>query len=373
LSVTLIVLSAGNSTRFNYPVKKQWLRIKNKPLWQFVAERLNSFYNFSETIITANQDEIRLYEKLSDYIIVKGDKERQFSLKNALEKVKTNYVMVTDVARACVPKEIILNLIENKDKADCIVPFLKPVDTVVYEDSTIDRNKVKLIQTPQLSKTEILKKAIETDKLFTDERALIENIGGKILYIEGSEDSKKITYFKDLNLTCLKPSKKVFLTGNGYDTHKFEENKKMILGGIEIDVPYGLKAHSDGDVVIHSLIDALLGAAGYGDIGEFFPDTDEKYKNISSVKLLKEVVSLLEKTGLEIVNVDISIITEKPKLKNYKTKIAKNLTKLLNAPVNVKATTNEKMGFIGRGEGIAVISTATLTYKDWYENYNSRK
>lgn len=373
MSVTLIVLSAGNSTRFNYTVKKQWLRIANKPLWQFVADRLNSFYNFTETIITANPDEVKLYKKLSDYIIIPGDKERQFSLKNALEKVKTEYVMVTDVARACIPKEVILNLIENKDKADCIVPFLKPVDTVVYENKTIDRDKVKLIQTPQISKTEILKKAIQTDKLFTDERALIENIGGKILYIQGSEESRKITYFKDLNLPCLKPPKKVFLSGNGYDTHQFEENKKMILGGVEIDVPYGLKAHSDGDVVIHSLIDALLGAAGYGDIGEFFPDTDEKYKNISSVKLLNYVTEILEKTGFEIINADISIIAQKPKLKNYKTKIAKNLTKLINAPVNVKATTNEKMGFIGRGEGIAVISTATLTYKDWYEDYNSRK
>jgi 2-C-methyl-D-erythritol 4-phosphate cytidylyltransferase/2-C-methyl-D-erythritol 2,4-cyclodiphosphate synthase len=373
LSVTLIVLSAGNSTRFNYSVKKQWLRIENKPLWQFVADRLNNFYNFSKTIITANPDEVKLYEKLSDYTIVSGDKERQFSLKNALEDVITPYVMVTDVARACIPKEVILNLIKNREKADCIVPYLKPVDTIVYENTTIDRDKVKLIQTPQLSKTEVLKKAIETNKLFTDERALIENIGGKILYIEGSEESKKITYFKDLNLPCLKPPKKVFLTGNGYDTHKFEENKKMILGGVEINVPYGLKAHSDGDVVIHSLIDALLGAAGYGDIGEFFPDTDEKYKNISSVKLLKEVINILEKTGYEIINADISIIAEKPKLKEYKTKIAKNLSNLLNAPVNVKATTNEKMGFIGREEGIAVISSATLTYKDWYEDYNNRK
>jgi 2-C-methyl-D-erythritol 4-phosphate cytidylyltransferase/2-C-methyl-D-erythritol 2,4-cyclodiphosphate synthase len=373
LSVTLIILSAGNSTRFNYTVKKQWLRIENEPLWKFVADRLNDFYKFSETIITANPDEIRLYKKLSDYKIVKGDKERQLSLQNALKEVKTPYVMVTDVARACIPKEIILNLIKNKEKADCIVPFLKPVDTVVYENNTIDRNSIKLIQTPQLSVSEILKKAIQRDKIFTDERALIEYIGGKILYIQGSEESKKITYFKDLNLPCLKPPKKVFLTGNGYDTHRFEENKKMLLGGIPIDVDYGLKAHSDGDVVIHSLIDALLGAAGYGDIGEFFPDNDEKYKNASSVNLLKEITEILNKTGFEIINADISIIAEKPKLKNYKTKIAKNLSKLLRAPVNVKATTNEKMGFTGRGEGIAVISTATLTYKDWYEDYNSGK
>ncbi len=368
MDVTLIVLSAGNSTRFDYPVKKQWLRVNKDPLWLFTAKRLNSFYNFTKTVITANKNDVKLYEKLSDYTIVPGDKERQLSLKNALKHVSTQYVMVTDVARACIPESIIQNLIKNP--ADCTTPFIKPVDTVVYQNRTIDRDEVRLIQTPQLSRTEILKKALETHKLFTDERAAIETIGGKIKYIEGSGESKKITYFKDLNLPCLTPPSKDVLIGNGYDTHAFEKNKKMILGGVEINTDYGLKAHSDGDVVIHSLIDALLGAAGFGDIGEFFPDTDEKYKNISSVRLLENVKNTLTQTGFEIINADISIIAEKPKLQKHKTSIQRNLSNILNATVNVKATTNEKMGFIGRGEGIAVLSTATLKYKDWYEDYN---
>jgi len=372
LNVTLIILSAGNSTRFEYPVKKQWLRIENKPLWQFVAERFNTFFDFKNTILTANKEEVRLYEKLCDYTIVPGDRERQLSLKNALEYVDTEYVMVSDVARACVPREIIEKLIQNP--ADCTVPFIKPVDTVVYENSTIDRNKVKLIQTPQLSRTEILKKALDTDRLFTDERAAIEAIGGRIKYIPGSEQSRKITYFKDLNLPCLKrPSKDIF-TGIGYDTHRFEENKEMFLGGVKIDnTGYGFKAHSDGDVASHALIDAMLGAAGYGDIGEFFPDDDPAFKDISSVKLLKYVKDVLLKTGFEIVNADLTVIAQKPRLKEYKTKIQRNLSNLLGARVNVKATTNEKMGFIGRGEGIAVMASTNLKYKDWYEDYNSRK
>jgi 2-C-methyl-D-erythritol 4-phosphate cytidylyltransferase/2-C-methyl-D-erythritol 2,4-cyclodiphosphate synthase len=373
LDVTLIVLSAGNSTRFNYPVKKQWIRVKNKPLWQFVADKFNKVYNFKKTIITANEKDVKLYEKISKYQIIKGDKERQLSLKNALKNVDTEYVMVTDVARPCVRDEIILNLIHSIKDNDCIVPYIKPVDTIVYENKTLNREKAKLIQTPQLSKTSTLKKALNTDKLFTDERGAIEAIGGKIAYIPGSEEAKKITYFKDLNLPCLKPPLKITLTGNGYDTHAFERNKKMVLGGVEIDVDYGFKAHSDGDVVIHSLIDALLGAAGFGDIGEFFPDSDNRYKNISSTLLLKEILDTLTYTGYEIINADITIIAQKPKLSNYKTKIQQNLSTLLGAPINIKATTNEKMGFIGRGEGVAVISTANLTYKDWYEDYHSRK
>ena len=172
MDVTLIVLSAGNSTRFGYEVKKQWIRIGSKPLWLFVAERLNSFFNFKKTILTANPNEVRIYEKLCDYEIVKGDKERQLSLKNALERVDTEYVMVTDVARACVNKEIVLNLINNP--ADCTAPYLKPVDTVVYEDKTINRGKVKLIQTPQLSKTEILKKALNTENFLPMKERLLK-------------------------------------------------------------------------------------------------------------------------------------------------------------------------------------------------------
>ncbi len=369
-NISLIVLSAGNSTRFGYPVKKQWLRIGKKPLWLFTADRLNGFFDFKKTVITANPEEKRVYEKMCGYTVAEGANERQYSLVNALEFVKSEYVMITDMARACVPQNIITSLVENIDGYDCAVPFLSPVDTVVFEDKTIDRNSVKLIQTPQLSRTETLKKALKTQNLFTDERAAIEALGGKIRYISGSEKSRKITYFKDLNLPCLTKPSKITLTGNGYDTHAFEKEKPMVLGGIKIDTPYGLKAHSDGDVVIHSLIDALLGAAGFGDIGEFFPDSDEKYKNADSVKLLEYVRDFLIKTGYEITNADISVIAQKPKLKDYKTKIQQNLTKILNAPVNIKATTNEKMGFIGRGEGIAVISSANLTYKDWYEDYN---
>ena len=142
----------------------------------------------------------------------------------------------------------------------------------------------------------------------------------------------------------------------------------MILGGVEIKTDYGFKAHSDGDVVIHALIDALLGAAGYGDIGEFFPDTDEKYKNANSVELLKEVLNVLTYTGFEVVNADISIIAQKPKLKSYKTKIQRNLSNLLKSPVNIKATTNEKMGFIGRGEGVAVMAVANLKFINWRDD-----
>jgi len=366
LDITLVILSAGNSNRFNSVTKKQWLRIGNKPLWKFVADRLNSFYHFKKTIITANKDEIKLYKMLSDYHIVEGGYSRQQSLKKAIKNVKTEYILVTDVARACVPKQIILNLIENIKTFDCVVPYLKAVDTIVFENETIDREKVKLIQTPQLSKTDILQKALETDIEFTDDSSAIKAIGGKINYIIGSEEAKKITFKGDEKLSCLQKERKNYIfTGNGYDIHQFEENKKMYLCGIEINSEFGFKAHSDGDVAIHSLIDALLGASGYGDIGEFFPDNDPKFKDIDSKKLLKYVVDLLEKTGFEIINIDITIIAETPKLKNYKKEMKKSIQTLTKCEnVNIKATTNEKLDSIGEKKGVAVISTTNITYKE---------
>jgi len=365
LDITLVILSAGNSTRFNSVTKKQWLRVDTKPLWQFVADRLNSFYSFKETIISANSNDIKLYSLLSDYTIVEGGKTRQSSLKNCISKVDTKYVLVTDVARACIPKEMILNLIENIKDSDSIVPYLKPVDTVVYNGITIDREKVKLIQTPQLSKTEILKKALDTNIEYTDDSSAIKAIGGKISYIKGSKEAKKITFKGDEKLPCLKPTSKLIFSGNGYDIHQFEENKQMVLCGIEIDAPFGFKAHSDGDVAIHSIIDALLGAAGYGDIGEFFPDNDPTFKGVDSKELLKYIVNLLNTTGYEIVNIDITIIAQTPKLSPYKKEMKKSIISLTGCKnINIKATTNEKLDSIGQNKGVAVISNANIKFKE---------
>lgn len=153
------------------------------------------------------------------------------------------------------------------------------------------------------------------------------------------------------------------MTGIGYDTHKLEKGESLILGGIKLESEYGTVAHSDGDVLLHSLIDAMLGAAGLGDIGDHFPDTDEKYKNADSVKLTIEVLNMLKEKHYEIVNVDATIILEKPKLKHYKEQIRQKIAEILNIKaerVNIKATTNEKMGFLGREEGIAVLSVCEI-------------
>ncbi len=367
--ITLILLAAGNSSRFGLPVKKQWLRIDHTPLWQFVAQQFDATALFSNIIITSHKDEVPFMQGYSDYKIVAGGESRQASLKNALAHVTTPYVLVSDIARACVDKTLIETLIKAKASADVIVPTLKMNDTVVYERETIDRDSVLRIQTPQLSQTDLLQKALETTQEFTDESSAVVAYGGSRHFVEGSEDAHKITYLYDLvKLPCIQPPAQTTLMGNGFDVHAFEANKEMMLGGVKIDVDYGFKAHSDGDVAIHALIDALLGAAGLGDIGMLFPDNDDSYKGIDSKALLETTVLRLHQFGFVVLNADITIAAETPRLSPYKQSMRSTLASLLQIPtarMNVKATTTEKLGFIGRKEGVGVMASATLNYYDW--------
>ena len=370
LDVTLIVLCAGNSTRFEHKTKKQWIRIDNVPLWLNVTKRLASFSSFNKVIVASHENELNYMKNFTDdFIFVKGGESRQKSILNCLELVDTKYVMISDVARACIPKNVIEELLLQRENANCIVPALNITDTVIYENDTINREKVKLIQTPQLSNTQILKNALNTPIEFTDESSAIKNINGTIKYIQGSIESKKLTLGNELNeLPCLKEPSNNFFTGTGFDIHAFEDNKEMFLGGIKLPYEFGFKAHSDGDVLIHSVIDALLGAIGAGDIGEFFPDTDDKYKNIDSKILLEHIVSFVYNVGYEIVNIDTTIIAQKPKINPFKDEIKSSMAKLLKIEkqfINIKATTAEKMGFIGRAEGVAVQSIATVKYYNW--------
>jgi len=367
--LTLILLAAGTSSRFKLPVKKQWLRIDHDPLWHFVTKRLVATELFSETIITSHAEEVEFMKHYSRCRIVSGGISRQESLKNALIHVTTPYVMVSDIARACIDTDLLKRIIDNKQKADCIVPYLRISDTVVLENETVDRDALKRIQTPQLSSTRALKDALERTAVFTDESSAIVANGGTRLFVEGDDNAHKITFISDLlHLPCIAPPSTHTLVGTGFDVHAFEADKPMVLCGVAIESEYGFQAHSDGDVAIHALIDALLGAAGMGDIGMLFPDNDIAYANIDSTQLLHTVVTKLHNFGFVVNNVDLTIAAEQPKLAPYKTLMRQRIADILHVELsrtNIKATTTEKLGFIGRSEGIAVMASATLNYYDW--------
>ena len=350
------------------------------PLWLFVAKRLASFYPFKKVVVVASPEELEFYRYLSPFQVVRGGRERWESLLRGLEEVESEWVMVTDVARPLIPRFVVEKLIKvaEKGEVDSVVPYLPVVDTAVYRNKTIDRRELKLIQTPQLSKTAILREGLrklkETgEELPTDDRGVVEKMGGEIGYIPGSPQLHKLTYFSDLRFLELPPPSRDYFTGIGYDVHRFKEGEGVKIGGVHFDTPFSFDAHSDGDLVIHVVIDALLGAATAGDIGELFPDTDPRYRGADSMELLRRAITLIGRLGFEPVNIDITYIGEVPRLKGKKWEMARKIGEVANCPVNVKATTNEKMGFIGRREGAGALAIATLKYKDWYEDSNRRK
>ena len=253
------------------------------------------------------------------YTYVQGGNTRQASLTNALKHVNSDYVLVSDIARCCIPKDMITRILAAKEKASCIVPILPVADTLYFNNTPIDREQVKIIQTPQLSRTQLLKQALQTETLFTDDSSAIASLGEKVHFVEGSTNAHKLTTLQDLQkVTCLNAPSNRTLSGFGIDIHPFENGKQMYLCGVPIDVDYGFKAHSDGDVAIHALIDALLGAAGMGDIGELYPDTDDTYAGVDSKVLLSDTVKRIRSYGFEIGNVDMTIMAEAPKILPYK-------------------------------------------------------
>ena len=366
---TLILLGAGSSSRFRTNVKKQWLYSEEDPLWLHVAEHFEKSADFEQIIIVSSLDEIHLMRNFAEYTYVEGGESRQASLFNALVHVNSEYVMVSDIARCCVPGDMIARILAEKKEGSCIVPVLPVTDTLYMDDMPTDREKIKIIQTPQLSVTKMLKKALETETVFTDDSSAIASLGEKIYFVEGSVLAHKLTTLSDLQkVPCLQAPSSKTLTGFGIDIHPFEAGKKMSLCGVKIDVNYGFKAHSDGDVAIHAIIDALLGAAGMGDIGELYPDTDTSYAGADSKVLLKDTVRRVTSFGYEIGNIDLTIMAEAPKLLPYKAEMRKTLASLLGIKanfINIKATTAEKLGFVGRKEGITVHAIANLTYFNW--------
>jgi 2-C-methyl-D-erythritol 4-phosphate cytidylyltransferase/2-C-methyl-D-erythritol 2,4-cyclodiphosphate synthase len=208
------------------------------------------------------------------------------------------------------------------------------------------------------------------DKFYgTDDASLVERIGKKVKMIEGSYENIKITTSEDLIIAETLMKKKIgskinFRNGWGYDSHRFALNKKLILGGVEIPFNKGLQGHSDADALIHAICDALLGAAGCGDIGRHFPDNDPQYKNISSILLLERVKKIIEARRFSINNVDATVVMERPRLAPYAAQMVSNIARALaiaEISINIKAKTNEGMGFIGRNEGIAAFAIATIT------------
>ena len=376
--VSVIIAAAGSSTRMGSDVSKQLLKISGKTVLEYSLDAFSSVDDVKEIIISAKKDEIALvqalgvkYTKLK--AVVEGGKIRQESVIRAVEKVsdESEMIAIHDAARPLIKKEDIEGIIKEASIYGAVCPVSKVVDTIKQVSdgvitNTLDREHICLASTPQAFNTILYKKAlsaIKPEDVFTDDCSIVENIGEKVHVYLMNSNNTKITKPKDFNKINELLEHRTMRIGHGYDVHKLVSGRRLILGGVEIPHEKGLLGHSDADVLVHAIMDALLGAAAMGDIGRHFPDTSDEFEGISSILLLKRVNELLKSNGFSIGNIDATIVAQAPKLSPYIQKMVENIAEAIEVDksfVNVKATTEEHLGFTGEKLGIAAHAIASL-------------
>jgi 2-C-methyl-D-erythritol 4-phosphate cytidylyltransferase/2-C-methyl-D-erythritol 2,4-cyclodiphosphate synthase len=352
-----IILASGQSKRFNSNKPKQFITYKNKALFEHSLDKAIISKLFKKIVLVVN-DKKQIKKKYSkNVLIIKGGKERSDSSLIALKYIKRfkpNNVLIHDAARPNFTINLLKNLIKSLKTNKASIPVILSKDSIKYKVKNqlfnLERKNSYLTQTPQAFKfKDIYDLSIKQKNIIQDESTLFINNNLKIKFINGETLNNKITFKEDINNT------KTYF-GIGFDIHRLIKNKKLYLGGIKIPYHSGLKGHSDGDVILHSIIDALLGAMRKKDIGTIFPDNKNKFKNIRSTKMLKPIIEILNKNNFYINNLDINLICEQPKVSKYRDKIINSLSYLLNLDkdlINLKGKTVEKLGLIGREKAIA--------------------
>ncbi len=363
-----VILAAGKSKRFHKKIAKQFYNYKNKEIIDHSVDKsLNSKLFKKIIIVTNNLNHLKKkkYPKLVK--IIKGGKERSDSSLKALKylkKYKPNNVFIHDAARPNFSINLLQTIIKRLKRNKAVVPVISSKDSIKYKVKNqifnLNRNHSLLTQTPQAFKFKELYSLAKKEKSkVSDEAALFINNNYKIKFIPGENKNNKITYINDVE-----NSKTYF--GIGFDIHKLIKNEKLYLGGLKIPFHSGLKGHSDGDVILHAIIDSILGAIRKKDIGTYFPNT-KKFKNIRSPKMLKPIIDNLYKSNFLINNLDINLICEQPKVSKYRDKIINSISKLttLNKDqINLKGKTVEKLGLIGKEKAIACEVIISITKND---------
>lgn len=373
--VFAIIGAGGRGTRMGADLPKQFLKLGQKTILEKSCEAFGKVEAVDQILVVTNEEYIKETEEILRGVegaskitaIVPGGKERQDSIYEGLKALdgpeNDSIVLIHDGARPFASQDIIQRVMAAAFESQCAVCAVRSKDTVRQVDEkgshNLKRETLYNVQTPQGFTYELIReayeKAFEEGFYGTDDGGLVERLGRDVKVVEGSYENIKITTKEDMPMTTR--------VGTGFDVHQLVEGRKLILGGVDIPYEKGLLGHSDADVLIHAFMDALLGAAALGDIGKHFPDTDDRYKGISSVELLKHVTKLLDEQGYKLVNGDITLIAQKPKIAGYIPKMRENIASAMGVDIsmiNIKGTTTEKLGFAGRGEGIACEAVCML-------------
>lgn len=371
MKVSAIICAAGKGERAGFNKNKLLAPLYGAPVLWHTFKKFD-IPEIDEVVVTSSKcdfEEISALASPFHFKVVSGGSTRMESVECALAAVTGDVVLIHDGARPFVSRKLILNCIDGVKKFGSAIPAIKLTDTAVSAQfglitERLDRETTFRVQTPQGFLTEDIRRAHELAKnrVYTDDSAVYSDFIAPAHLIDGEEENKKLTYKSDFDVPLL-PHYSGGKVGFGIDVHAFGEGSFVTLGGVKIECGCKLLAHSDGDVLVHSVMDALLSAAGLDDIGHYFPDTDDKFKGANSLEMLKEVVNIIKQNGYVPVNISASIQAEKPKLKNHIENIRKNLSLILGISVNdiaVAAGTCEGLGFVGEGLGICAYTIATL-------------
>ena len=357
MSNYFIILASGQSKRFNSKKPKQYNIYEGKPLFKHSLDKALKSKLFKKIIIVVNKKK-EIKEKFPKNVsIIVGGKERSDSSLIALKfikKYKPTNVLIHDAARPNFTINLLKKLITALKKYKAVIPAIKSKDSIKYKIKNqifnLSRDNSILTQTPQAFKfKDLYHLSMEQKKVITDEATLFIEKNISVKFIKGENLNSKITFKEDIK-------EKLTYFGIGFDIHRLIKGKTLYLGGTKIPYHSGLKGHSDGDVIIHSIIDSILGAMRKKDIGTFFPDNNNMFKNIRSPNMLKPVIKLLNSNNYYINNLDINLICEKPKISKYRNKILNSLSNLLDLNkdlINLKGKTTEKLGLIGKEKAIA--------------------
>ena len=370
--VSAVICAAGKGERAGFDKNKLLSPLYGEPALYHTLKKFD-IPEIDEVIVTSSETDFKEISALCapfGFKVVLGGDTRTQSVKCALEHVTGDIVLIHDGARPYVSKELILNCIKNVEIYGSAVCAVNATDTAVYANlgvisERLDRNSLYLVQTPQGFLTEDIKSAYDLagNKAYTDDSAVYGEYIGAPRIIEGEKTNIKLTFKEDFTRAYPSAVGSGQRVGFGVDTHCFGEGKYVTLAGVKIECDRGLIAHSDGDVIIHAVMDALLSAASLKDIGHYFPDTDERFKGADSGKLLKEVVKLVKGAGLVPANLSVSVQAEKPRLAPHINKMIENLSALTGIDkcnIAIAAGTNEGLGFVGEGLGITAYCTTLL-------------
>jgi len=378
--VSAIIAAGGRGARFGGTQPKQLQPLAGVPILKRTVDVFLNGYAFDEIVVALPSDlAANPPAYLDDVIVVEGGERRQDSVANAVRAVapSSQVIVIHDAARPLVTPAVIERTIAAAIKHGAAIAALPARDTVKRGDAsrvirgTLPRDEIFLAQTPQAFRVGVLRDALaiaSTATDATDEAMLAEAAGHHVHLVEGDPRNLKITTPDDLMLAeALAPREarpaRTGRAGIGYDLHRLVEGRPLILGGVTIPSDRGALGHSDADVVCHAITDAVLGAASLGDIGRHFPDVDPRWKDASSLDLLRRAMAMLADEGLQVGNVDVTVILERPKIKDHIAAMRGALADALGVDVtrvSIKGKTNEGMDAIGRGEAIAAHAIALV-------------